>query len=478
MTTQEIIYDFSKVPTIKKFCDSNKQIKFIMGPVGSGKSSGCVIHLLKTMSKQVPDVFGVRKTRYAIIRNTTKMLNDTTRKTINSWLPKSIYKYKEARNEYHFLYKLEDGTTVESEWLMRALDDEAQIRDLLSLELTGAWINEAREIEESIFQVLRTRISRYPSYRDGGATYPYIILDSNPCYVGHWLYNFFEVLPKDDQNLADIVAIFKQPSGLSPEAENIGNLPANYYRNISVGQDEDFIKVYVHGEYGVLRAGMAVFSAYRDSIHYSKNPIELIKVLPITIGMDFGLYPACVVVQFLPDGRLHVLDELVTENPMDVETFITDRLLPLYRDKYRMCSVDIIGDASGISKSQINSKTCFGLLREYGFEAYPAYTNSLQDRIKAVNFFLTRSIDNQPAFKLSSTCETLRKGFLGDYHFRKLRTTNTKFADYPEKNIYSHIMDALQYACLSIYPKFKKNLEHGYININNNQPTINVEGFV
>lgn len=458
----EINYNFNDVPTVKAFIQCKKQIKFIMGALGSGKSSGCVMHLLHYMVQQKPNSKNVRKTRYAVIRNTNKQLYDTTKKTIDDWIPKPLFTWKEAKSMYVFNFALEDGTTVYSEWLLRALDEPEQVRDLLSMELTGAWINEAREIDEEIFKALRGRIGRYPPQREGGASYPYIIMDSNPPDTEHWLYHFFEVLAREDEKVAGIAQIFKQPSGLSPEAENINNLPPNYYENLCIGQDEDFIRVYVHGEYGFVKAGRPVFVAYKDTIHCASEPIKPIRTLPLVIGMDFGLYPACVFVQITPDGRLFVLNELVSTEPVDVETFVKERLLPFYNEHYFMFNTTVIGDPAGKSRSQVDSRSCFAVLRSYNFLSYPAPTNSLHDRIKAVNYFLTRNIKDEPAFKLSPTCKFLRKALNGEYHFRRLRVAGERYSEVPEKNIFSHVADALQYACLSYSPAFRNEIDNYY----------------
>lgn len=444
-------YDFTSVPTIKQFIQDKRQIKLLMGPVGSGKSSGCVIHLLLSAIAQKPDKNGVRPTRFAIIRNTLKMLHDTTKKTIENWLPKHLYQWKEAKSMFILDFMLEDDTRVYSEWLLRALDDENQIRDLLSLELTGAWINEAKEINQSVFNMLRSRIGRYPPKKQVEPTYTFIIMDTNPPSTQHWLYKLFV---EEYEKLKDKFAFYKQPSGLSPLAENLPNLPKNYYQDLAVGQDEDFIKVYIHGEWGEVKSGKAVYSAYSDSFHCSKDILEPFIDKELIIGMDFGLYPACAFIQYA-GGKIYVIDELVSTEATDIETFINERLLPHLMDNYPHFKTIIIGDQSGVARSQIDGRTVFHVLRSYGLDARPSYTNSLHDRLKAVNYFLTRRIGEEPAFILSPRCEYLRKGFISEYKFRKLKVGFDKYSETPEKNLFSHVHDALQYACLYVYPRAK-----------------------
>lgn len=53
----------------------------IRGPIGSGKSVGCVMHMKKIAMEQEPNEDGVRKTRWVCIRNTYPDLKGTVIKT-------------------------------------------------------------------------------------------------------------------------------------------------------------------------------------------------------------------------------------------------------------------------------------------------------------------------------------------------------------------------------------------------------------
>ncbi|MCL5460110.1 hypothetical protein M3M33_15845, partial [Loigolactobacillus coryniformis] len=57
---------------------------------------------------------------------------------------------------------------IKAEVLFRALDNPDDQSRLLSLELTGGWVNEAREIPGEIITALRSRLGRYPSANEGG----------------------------------------------------------------------------------------------------------------------------------------------------------------------------------------------------------------------------------------------------------------------------------------------------------------------
>jgi hypothetical protein len=70
-------------------------------------------------------------------------------------------------------------------------------------------------------------------------------------------------------------------------------------------------------------------------------------------------------------------------------------------------------------------------------------------RKMAVDEFLCKLVDGQPAFILSPNCTMLRKGFNGGYRRKKVPGME-EYYDEPEKNVYSHYHDALQYLSMSI----------------------------
>lgn len=459
----EVPYNFNDVPTIKKFYLSNKKIRAICGPYGSGKSSGCVITMLRHTCEQMPDPHGVRRTRWVIVRNTYRQLKDTTKKTIDYWL--RFAEWRESEFKYILKFRLQDNTIVESEWLLRALDRPEHIANLLSLEITGAWLNEAREIPKEIFDAIEGRLRYPPTIRDKdgkvlyGPTWLGILLDTNPPDEDHWFYKYFE------ENRPEKAEIFHQPSGLSPEAENIRNLPPNYYQDLCVGKDQDWIDVYVHGKYGSVRSGKPVFSLYNDEIHCAKEPLAPLMGFPLIIGMDFGLTPAAVILQ-KPPRRLFVLDEVVAEEAIDVIEFIRYMLLPFIeeREYYRSKNFIIVGDPAGKARSQVDGRSVFEAINQLGVRAYPAYTNSLQIRLNAVNQYLTRldtfAGEMKPAFLLSPTCRMLRQAMKGKYRMKRVATGTDMYSDIPVKDKWSHVADALQYGALGYRkPSFNEEFD-------------------
>ena len=70
--------------------------------------------------------------------------------------------------------------------------------------------------------------------------------------------------------------------------------------------------MYVHGEYGSVRAGKPVYMEFRDSGHVAE--FEVSDRLPLYIGIDFGLTPAVTIARRTPMGQWRVRSELVTKD--------------------------------------------------------------------------------------------------------------------------------------------------------------------
>ena len=63
---------------LKTFLKDDTFFRGIRGPVGSGKSVACCIEVFRRAIIQKPNKDGIRKSRWAIIRNTNPQLRTTT----------------------------------------------------------------------------------------------------------------------------------------------------------------------------------------------------------------------------------------------------------------------------------------------------------------------------------------------------------------------------------------------------------------
>jgi hypothetical protein len=439
--SQLLDINYTPTRTGAKFMASNSKMRVIMGPVGSGKSVLCCFEVIRRASQQAPNKQGVRKSRCIVVRQTARQLQDTTIKTFMDWFPPGICgEYRKTTKTYYF--KVAD---VECEIMFRALDDADDVANLNSLEATFAWVNESRDIAPEILDALSKRVGRFPSKKDGGPTWHGIFMDTNPPVMDTYHYYMMEhINPADGVSEYDNGwQVFKQPSGRSPYAENIENLPEGYYD--TQGKSEEYIRVFIDGEYGLSNAGRPVFKYFRPDIHIASQELRpyVGSVRPIVIGLDCGLTPAAVFGQMDPLGRALVYDEEVSFD-MGMQRFIRQRLKPKIFERFSGAPILVVVDPAGMQRAQTDERSVVEIIKAEGLKVIPARTNSVVARINAVDEYLMRHVDGHPGILLDPRCMKLKAALMGGYRYQKK-------GDAIEKNDHSHIADALQYLCLHLH---------------------------
>jgi hypothetical protein len=423
-----------------QFMASDARMRVLMGPVGSGKSVTSTFEVIRRAGEQKPNVQGVRKSRAAVVRETARQLADTTIKTFLDWFPPGVCgQYMRTTKTYFF--KVGD---IECEIMFRALDDADDVANLNSLELTFAWFNECRDIHPDIMDAMSKRVGRYPSKKDGGPTWYGMWGDTNPPTMDTWWFYQMEGLdPKDGVSPNNNGwAIFKQPSGRGPLAENIENLPEDYYG--TQGRSEEYIRVYIDGQYGLSSAGQPVYKYFRPDYHMASERLVPILngVRPVVIGMDLGLTPAAVIGQSDPRGRALILAEAVSFD-MGVQRFVRTMLKPLLYERFSGATVMVVVDPAGVQRAQTDERSAIDIIRAEGLKVIAAKTNNVTARLAAVDNYLMRHSDGDSAFVVDPSCTALKSAMMGGYRFHPKTGAI-------EKNSHSHVAEALQYLMLHL----------------------------
>jgi hypothetical protein len=279
---------------------------------------------------QAPQHDGIRRTRAVVVRNTMPQLRDTTITSWNYW-----FKDGEAGTWHASRSSFVFGSVMSRcEVLFRPLDTAQDVARVLSLEVTFALLDEFVQIPREIVDALSARLGRFPASKDGGATNWGMWGSSNPDTEDNWWFDYLHANPSvemvrnvlADDDAADMKRIiegqgdangkyFIQPSGLSPAAENIENLPGKraYYTNQIKGKSDAWIKQFVEAEWGYSIAGKPVIPDLQGRpSRLAKSKLLWNPQLPLVIGLDPGSGGSALIIgQEDHHGRLLVLGELV-----------------------------------------------------------------------------------------------------------------------------------------------------------------------
>ena len=434
--------NYTPPDTIKEFIKHYRPgelfFDWIIGPVGSGKTTGIFFKLAYMASLQAKSpIDGIRRSRAVIVRNTMPQLKDTT---IMSW----SYWFREGQagswraTDKNFTLRFGD---VECEVLFRPLDTPDDVARVLSLEVTFAVIDEFVQIDKTIIEALAARCGRFPPTLHGGATNWGMWGSSNPGNEDDWWFEYlFEKKPTN-------MTYFEQPSGFSPDAENLDNLPgkANYYHSLSDGKSEHWVKQFIEVQWGFSLDGKPVVPTFNNQIHVSKKPLMVNPRLPLVIGFDPGVSSAMLFGQMDLNGRLIVLHELVQQD-FGAERLCTERLKPTIRLKYPDMEIIIAPDPAANNRAQTDERSVVDVLKKHKFTVkFPDMNNQLQPRLDAVEYFTTRLTSGGPALLIDPSCKMLIRSLTSGWRYAVDK--KNKRSPEPEKNQYSHPGDAFTYLC-------------------------------
>jgi hypothetical protein len=453
-------------PTCAAFMKSEAFGRILMGPIGSGKTTACVIELLRRSMEQAPAEDGTRYTRFAVVRQTLRQLKDTVLRDCDMWLrigDEPLGYWKVSDNTYYL--KFHD---VYSEWIFIPFEEEADQARLLSMQLTGAFISECIEMDINTLGPISGRMPRYPSGKLGSPTWFGIVADTNfPIELSPW-HKFVE-------NPSPNWQVFRQPSGLAPNAENLNwvgqtefskKLPVddperikmgrNYYTRLvdsavsGRGEQDPWVRRYVLAEYGADASGQGVFQNTFQYNFHTVPDTEVIPAYPIIVGQDFGRNPWSLICQVDHMGRLLVHEEVPAEN-IGLEKQVNQNLKPrLFSGRYLGHRIAVVGDPAGVAKGTIAEESCFDALKRLGLPCFPAPSNLIEPRLRAVEALLGRQTNGGPTLMISRKgAPFLCRAMNGGYRFTK--SENGSLRTTPEKDEASHISDALQYVCMIVH---------------------------
>lgn len=472
-----VTLNYTPPPTISRFIKDHLPgelfYDWIVGPVGSGKTTGIFMKLVYMAGLQKPGPDGIRRSRAVVVRNTSTQLRDTT---LNSWF--TWFKDGQAgqwrATEKNFILRYGD---VECEVLFRPLDTPQDVARVLSLEVTFALIDEFVEIPRAIIDALSARCGRYPSAIMGGATNWGMWGSSNPSTEDNWWFDYLHadigvIQPGEGVSLHHRVVFdernaryFLQPSGFSEQAENVQNLPGgrDYYTNQAKNKTEAWIKQFLEAEWGFSVAGKPVVGSFNARVHLSKTPLRYNPNLDLIGGYDPGIGGSAIIVgQEDLEGRLHVLGEVISAG-LGASRFLNERLRPFLSRGFAECQPGrfiIAPDPAADSRSPNDESTILATIKR----SYPTVietNNRLPLRLDAIDYFANGMVFGMPRLVIDEqACPILVRALKGGWRYaldNKEQIKETGGNAKPEKNPYSHPGDGFGYLCRYFHRQVLKN---------------------
>jgi hypothetical protein len=453
---------------LTKYLLSDNKVDIVQGPIGSGKTNAMFRRLGRHAMQQAPSPRdGLRRTRWAIVRNTFPELKRTTIPTWRRVWPAALYGEVKLgsppRHEIAF-----GDVRMEVDFL--ALDTDDDVQKLRSAEYTGAAIHECQYIDLSLFREIRSRTNRYPAESEGGATWHGVIADANAPDEDHWLammtgqvdlpegltieerralqwpshWGFF-MQPPASVKIRDARGDFIRHE-INLDAENLRWLATDYYLDLLDGNSADWISNRLGNECVLVVDGSPVWPMFRRDFHVARDPLRPVPGRDVMVWLDFGrVYPAALFAQEI-NGRINVQHEILGFN--EGATIFAPKVKRFLEQHYAGCAFRCVGDPKGRDKGQATEQSAYDVFKFNGMPVTPApvKANDIATRLEAVAYALNDNPSGINRLVISPLCRTLIVGMAGRYHLVKEEDGELR----PKKDKYSNLCDCLQYGCLSL----------------------------
>lgn len=477
--SDELEINYNPVPTISQFHRHPGQMRAIIGPVGSGKTTGATWDVCRYLPEYLSEEWGYKKSRWVIVRNTYDELIDTTQATVFEWFDWGRYRVqRKIYNLYH------QDLKHEVEILFRSCDNPKDVKKFKSLEVTGYWIDESIEVASDIKKMLKNRIGRYPKAEQVAKWFKkrwgYIpdewwneekgeleipaprfgIETTNPPDIEHPTYHEFKWKNEVPGPLPEKPPLKNHFGFWQPPRENESNLRKGYYDDLisDYADSPDWLEMYVDGKPGILVTGKLLYNNFLRKVHVALKPLLYPRGLPLFRGWDnSGNVPAAVVVGCPSPRVVHVFREFFHDKLgiVDFTKYVINQCNLLFPGADFMDWGDPAGEAHYSTKDGGFTSNAI-LMRDEGVDVQPSEQNpdarysAVDDQLAIINGML-----------IDPSATRLINGFLGGYHRKEIGQGTGIYSEKPEKNRFSHPHDALQYVMVRLVKNKKPKGKDG-----------------
>lgn len=414
-----ILFNYKPQPYQQAFHRDPHKFKAFFGGYGSGKTKTSVMEVVK-------HVMSTPNGQTLMGAQTIPQLEQTSMKEFLEAFPKPlIVNYNKA--------KMYVDTINGHRILFRPLDDEGKIR---SLNLTMFHIEEASEIDFSIFVQLQTRLRSHATKHHKG------ILSSNPDI--NWIRSQFllkstEIKGATQKYFIDPVEVNKNFSTHIAATHLNRFLPPDFFETTSKGKPDWWIRRYLEGSFDYSE-GM-VYPMFADSI---VEPFDIISKIKnegweVWAGADFGLRDPTVLLLGAIDpktGIAYIFDEHYEPNqPVSHHARIMKEKMSVVPQGLMRQPV---GDPSGQQRSKNDMRSLFNHYAEYGIH-FKSGMNRIEDGIQKVFTYFSHG-----KLKIFSSCNNLIREGIG-YKYKIQELDSTKNLDEKPIDRDNHALDSLRY---------------------------------
>jgi len=371
----------------RRLHSSQARIIVCVGGLGSGKSMA-VVKEIEQSAIQWPGM------PISVYRKTMPALRDSTLTEFKKHSDHNIGAYKYREDIWHYI----NGSYV----VFRGLDEASKAK---STNYALIVMEEAEEFTLEDFRRLNERV------RQVGPWPLRIILVLNPVDEDHWIYKEF-VENKEQWEKAGGLDVIRFST-----YDNVQNLPPGYIDQITAGMSQDEIYRYVHGHWGTIVRGKAVYADILNPLIHLRK-VDMYPGATLLRGWDFGYNHPAVSFRLVDTSSRMNIKFCMMGDQEHLDDFVPKVIAQTNSLFAGHGQIFDFGDPRGHDKGQgKKNNTAFDILAEFGINAVGerGSRDYVEEGIKQVRKEFSTLIGGIPMLTMDPSVPLLRAAYFGRY---------------------------------------------------------------
>lgn len=442
-------------PVSERFIQATNPFALLNGPVGSAKTTTLAKKGVNETRRMPPWYGGHRRYMVTFWREKYDSLWTSF---LPSWwkifprnFPGSTWQGANMRPAIHTIRFRDEWTDRGGgdcilEAHFRAYGDAMEAGDLKGGETTDVAIDEWDQSSPDLHVWLQRAVGRVPPAGTIGRLGRFYGACNAPD-PDNFIYEMF--WETDDP---ETFALYRQPGGMEPGAENIEIVGRAYYENIirTSKKKRWYVDKMVHNIPCAAEDGDLVYDEWDNARMASPVEMEFEPLLPVLVGIDGGLQPAAVYEQEMPDGQMRTLKEIWLDRGDEYD--LAEAMQVMEARHFPKAHFETICDPAMCAgeKDKKVAQVHGGSMRQrlekkLGRPVTPCHTNDVAERHSFVQAKLRLTLsEGRPGVLVNPSCKMILRGFNGGYVWHRDKSSGQRRR--VKDGDTTHVHDGKQYA--------------------------------
>jgi hypothetical protein len=181
-------------PTVECFHKSDAQARCIVGAVGTGKTTAAIWEIGFNLPRRIYMMYGIAHTKWLVVRKTYEQLMDTDFQEAMDWFVQGEWRPSRKNLRVKWPASVNCPSPLIVDLIFHSCNTPEEEGKFRSMNVTGAWIDEADQLSILAKNIIKGRLGRFPKRKETPVDFVprYLVETSNPFPADHIMYTTYD----------------------------------------------------------------------------------------------------------------------------------------------------------------------------------------------------------------------------------------------------------------------------------------------